>query len=886
MQEQRERNYARKRIAGEIASLLLSGSSCGVVIVGEHGSGKSFVAHRALERIREHSLVLGVRGSAIASKLPYGALSVLLNELELSSLENPILVSRGITQLLHEKAKGRPVVLFVDNAHDLDDLSAMTIAQLSAGGHVRLLAACLDLPHVGGDIMGLWKDDMLRRVDLGPFTIHEASETLSLEFGNRFSHKAVRTLWAASGGNPLFLQAMAREEIDRGTLTLVDDSWVLDARVVAHSGEIGDIVRARISKLTAGQRDAFELLALAGPLPLLTIMKAASPDDVDALQECGFIKVDGGAIRTVSVASDVMAEVAAAIVPPGRSAELKRRLQSTLPQGEHSWSSGAKAVEWALGCGEEVEVEAALAAAHSANESSNPEAALKYIQEIPDRHMVPAAAMAEARAHISLNSLELAHRIVTNAAASTDAHPGPEEWLQLHLLRVETALRGEPQGVEPEAILKTIEDRLAESSGSELGPTALNALACARTEVAIFEGRHAQVLEGLRASGGPAADALSIRMTAARFEAEAVAGDVMRAMDMARTLMPLTLDRRLPDATAAGLRKRLLEVYLMAGHINDAEALLEWMTSSREPQSRLGNLIDLGQGLVFLHKGRLAEARSSLGTGMAQLRREDGDELADLAGAAYAFACSLQGLEEEAGAYLSELGRQRRAASWLEVRLTRFYELSARAQMGQRVQSVRAMALEAEADARLQRTLAVLLFLSAAARLGERQTSVRLAGSSSGVNGSFARLCRRFAQGIKDSDTDLLLSVSKEAEGMGNVIFAHDAALKAVSAANDSGNRALLRTAQRTLQALDELLGGRRNGESTLAASILTAREREVASRAAAGISNRKIAEQMHVSVRTVEGHLYQVYAKLHVASRSELKEVVAGEAATARMGR
>jgi DNA-binding CsgD family transcriptional regulator len=71
-----------------------------------------------------------------------------------------------------------------------------------------------------------------------------------------------------------------------------------------------------------------------------------------------------------------------------------------------------------------------------------------------------------------------------------------------------------------------------------------------------------------------------------------------------------------------------------------------------------------------------------------------------------------------------------------------------------------------------------------------------------------------------------------------------------------------------------------------LAASILTAREREVASRAAAGISNRKIAEQMHVSVRTVEGHLYQVYAKLHVASRSELKEVVAGEAATARMGR
>ena len=54
---------------------------------------------------------------------------------------------------------------------------------------------------------------------------------------------------------------------------------------------------------------------------------------------------------------------------------------------------------------------------------------------------------------------------------------------------------------------------------------------------------------------------------------------------------------------------------------------------------------------------------------------------------------------------------------------------------------------------------------------------------------------------------------------------------------------------------------------------------------AAAGTSNRKIAEQMHVSVRTVEGHLYQVYSKLHVASRSELKDVISTPADSARLG-
>ena len=71
--------------------------------------------------------------------------------------------------MLHNRAQGRSVVLFVDNAHDLDELSTMMVAQLCAGGHVLLLAACIpDLPNLGSDIMGLWKDDLLRRVDLCP----------------------------------------------------------------------------------------------------------------------------------------------------------------------------------------------------------------------------------------------------------------------------------------------------------------------------------------------------------------------------------------------------------------------------------------------------------------------------------------------------------------------------------------------------------------------------------------------------------------------------------------------------------------------------------------------------------------------------------------------
>ena len=59
---------------------------------------------------------------------------------------------------------------------------------------------------------------------------------------------------------------------------------------------------------------------------------------------------------------------------------------------------------------------------------------------------------------------------------------------------------------------------------------------------------------------------------------------------------------------------------------------------------------------------------------------------------------------------------------------------------------------------------------------------------------------------------------------------------------------------------------GRRPGPGKL-----TDAERNVARLAAAGFRNREIAEQLFLSVRTVEGHLSDVYAKLGIRSRTEL---------------
>ena len=57
----------------------------------------------------------------------------------------------------------------------------------------------------------------------------------------------------------------------------------------------------------------------------------------------------------------------------------------------------------------------------------------------------------------------------------------------------------------------------------------------------------------------------------------------------------------------------------------------------------------------------------------------------------------------------------------------------------------------------------------------------------------------------------------------------------------------------------------------------LSPREREIARLIAHGLTNRQIAEELTLSVRTVEGHIYNARTKLDVATRHELARAVWG---------
>jgi DNA-binding CsgD family transcriptional regulator len=79
---------------------------------------------------------------------------------------------------------------------------------------------------------------------------------------------------------------------------------------------------------------------------------------------------------------------------------------------------------------------------------------------------------------------------------------------------------------------------------------------------------------------------------------------------------------------------------------------------------------------------------------------------------------------------------------------------------------------------------------------------------------------------------------------------------------------------------------------SAAGAALLTPREREIASLAARGRSSKEVAADLVLSVRTVDNHLANVYAKLGIAGRAQLAAALglseggSGSVPAARSGR
>jgi DNA-binding CsgD family transcriptional regulator len=320
---------------------------------------------------------------------------------------------------------------------------------------------------------------------------------------------------------------------------------------------------------------------------------------------------------------------------------------------------------------------------------------------------------------------------------------------------------------------------------------------------------------------------------------------------------------------------RLVAASLAAGNWESAEhELASSSVEENEGAATFGGGIQVLRGLGFLRQGQLERAYHVLLPAVEALRINDplqqfrfGAALAFYAAARLGDGAQAQRLEQDliaarhamgpGGEILAE-GYAAAAAEYLDRKgsgLARLRELAA------------SPAVMAQPGIRME----CLILCS---DLGDHTVADEIATLSDAVEGRWAAGWHQLAEAWASSDADVLMETAAALEEAGLVNLAREAYARAGAVLDAAGERRRARQAVAHREKCDQELGERFR-ESPFVASVpsvhLTRRERDIVELAVQGLSDREIAQQLMVSVRTVEGHLYRSYVKLGVRRRDEL---------------
>lgn len=845
-----------------IADALADDDHMGVVIAGQAGVGKTRLARTATEAAaREGWTVRRVAGTATGRMITLGAFAPWVDD----TGSTPESLARQVFAGLTSETDERPLLVLVDDAHLLDDLSALILHQLVMQGVARVIATIRTGEPAPDAVTALWKDELLGRLELQPLSEEEAGALLTAVLGGPVDADCRTRMFKLSGGNALYLRHLVGHELDSDRLTSADGEWRWSGTPLV-SRSLVELVETEIGMVSNDVRDVVDLVAIAEPVDRGLLMSLVDADAVESAEERGLIAI--AATDLVYVGHPLYGEVRLSQCGSMRLKRLRGR------------------------------VAAAMAATNAADplvvgmlwlESDLP----------PDADvLLRAAQIAGARL-----DLALAERFARVAVAT---QPNSEAKLALAYILITGA-----RGPEAEAILDTL-------SAEDLAVTG------------VFDGVALRASNQLFSLGDPdAARALldeviglgdevrNHRLRTYRAVAEVMSAEpaavvsTMAAVDYdhvhdfarlvgyaAETIALGDLGRTRDASTKAALGYRFLEespteafhgsglaeydayALLAAGYVDDAVAVAE-----RENR-RCSTLPDVPKSMAVAALGMTDLARGDL---TSAVRHLDAVRLAFGDGEIYPPFHRFGILLAEAlarsgnvGAAVESLERTRAgmtrghayvesgfllAEAWVDAARNRPAEA--------RAATVRAIEFACRHGQLAREVLAVQV----AVQLGDTGVADRARQLAGLVEGPRAPLVARYAGALADEDGVGLDAVSTEFSAMGDLLAAADAAAQAANCHRRADRRGSALTASARARALAARCGGAISPALAAAAVPLpfTRREHEIAQLLARGMSNRAIADAMTLSLRTVQGHVYQACAKAGVSSRTDLATLIQG---------
>ncbi len=857
-----------------VDSLLAGTHSPGALLYGAPGVGKSRLAREVVSRQAVlGSAVVVVRATASASTIPLGALASTLPPAAQGNPAAGLDALQEASTALVARAGARRLLLCVDDMDLLDAASATVVHGLVSTGAAGLVGTMRSLVDGPDAVLALWKDEGVERVPVLPLGSEEVRRLVEHAVGGRISVATGRRMCELSGGNPLLLRELVLDATSSNALREDDEGWWHWHGQPEPGPELTELVIARLGRLDQDDRDVLELLALGEPLPLAALQELGPGGSIDGLERRGLVEVTHGeGAWEARLAHPLYSQVLRTALPAGRRLRLHRRLalgMATYWSGRRS--QPLRLAYWSLESDLDVDPKLLIEAAW--------DALRRFDVVVADRYATAAGAdggpVAELLRGIALDGdgrYIQARQVLSRLLA---AAPGDDIAAQAASALAHSLAYGLGQPGEAKEVLTRVRSSLSDpfwaaSLQADLADLLLSTGEIAepsRLAVELLDDPDLDVQVRLRAVW-PAEGALS--MGGRQDDAVACALDVL-PVPQRRTALSGPASRALVSHVLALMYAgRLIDAYALAtAGLAEATASGNWRT-----HGMWANLV----GWVELRRGRPSSARLSLLEAAALMRERDPDEL-------LGFTLALVG---QASATSGNLDAARRAGNeaqrWLSGRPRPFNEAMAGAlawipaAAGELSRARRSVLAAADAAvARGARGIALHLVHDALRFDGGRVVARLVASTAAGQQGAWAPAFGIHAAATLSGQGRTFAEASAAFEEMGALLHAAETAAQAATAFARAGHpapalaaaarsRRLAATCEDACVALPPHLPS---------AEELTAREREVCALAARGLSNAAIAASMFVSVRTVEGHLYQAFAKPGVTHRQALRAVL-----------
>lgn len=840
-----------------------------MVLAGTAGVGKTRLGAEVLRLAEAQGYatarVLATRASA---GLPLGALAPLLPP-PAAPPDTPVDVLPWARAAVVAVGGSARLALFVDDAHLLDDTSATLVWQLAQADDAFVVATVRSDEPAPDPIVALWKESVGERVDVTPLDLDAVGELLAAVLDGPVDARAQHVLFEHSAGNPLYLRELVAAALDRDVLRRDIDAWRLGDRLVL-SDRLVELVDARIGALGEDEHRALELVAFGEPLPVLALA-AEHTSALATLERRGLVTIAEDERRLLArLAHPLYGDLVRARTPNLQARAVNRELAELMERsGGRRREDPLRFAKWRIDGGGEASPELMLRAAQAARTHGDltlarrlAQAAVRTGAGFDGELLLAQLSMLDGRAE----EAEAEFGALAAQAGSDDQR------VALAVSRSTNLLAGL---VRPEAAL-----RVAEAASARIGEAeSPGRLAAVHAQVLYYLGRSGAALEVAAPVLDRAEGRVLVDLAPAAALALIDAGDLAHAVDVARRAHAahLSLDGPPP---AFGPHVHLLSggvALAHAGRLAEAEAgarrgHADAVTAgSIEAQAALAQLL----GWILVVRGCATEGAQYLRQSLALHRDRGWKGFVMFALANLAHAEALRGDVDAGRQALSELEALSipdahgvgdplvlQGKAW--VGAAEGSAAAARRQLLQGVESARradSLVLEAA-------------LLHDHARLGgPGEVAGRLAELAAMVEGDLVQARAEYAAALGASDPTRLEAVSENFEALGAWLYAAEAAAAAAVAVRRAGDRRRATVLERSTAALVRRCEGVVTPalRSVETQAILSARELEVASLAAAGLSNRAIAERLYVSVRTVETQLQHVYEKLGVSRRGDV---------------